>query len=78
MKKNKVNLESALKQFDALLPEDYREPYKKALTICKDSGAGTKDACEVAHKVLVCFYNNNPKFTFAWKNICNVVFCCRK
>lgn len=65
MKKNKVNYDSAMKQFDILLPDDYREPYKKALTICKDAAPGIKDACEVAHKVIVCFYQNTPKFTFA-------------
>lgn len=65
MKKNKVTYESAIKQFDALLPDDYKEPYKKGLTICKDATGGVKSAPEAAYNVLKCFYANNPKFTFA-------------
>lgn len=65
MKKNKVTYETALKQFDALLPDDLVEPYKNGLTICKDSTGGVKSALEVAYVLLKCFYANNPKFTFA-------------
>lgn len=65
MKKNKINFEGAMKQFDALLPDEYVEPFKSALTICKDAANGEKNACEAAYKFLHCFYDNNPKFTFA-------------
>lgn len=64
MKKSKINFEGAIKQFDVLLPDDYKEPYKSALTICKDSANGEKNACEAAYKLLICFKDNNPKFTF--------------
>lgn len=37
MKKNKINYEAAMKQFDLLLPEELLEPYKRSLAICKDS-----------------------------------------
>lgn len=65
MKKSKINYDAAMKQFDLLLPDDYREPYKSALTTCKDSSAGVKDPCEAAMALLKCFYANNSKFTFA-------------
>lgn len=64
MKKSKVQLEGALKQFDLLLPDDYKEPYKNSLIKCKDEGKGNKDACEVAYAILQCFYKNNDKFVF--------------
>lgn len=38
MKKNKVNYDAAMKQMDMLMPEELKEPYKTALTTCKDSG----------------------------------------
>lgn len=63
MKKAKVNYEAAMKQFDLLLPDDYKEPYKSALTKCKDEGNGEKQMCEAAYKILICFRDNNPKFT---------------
>lgn len=66
MKKNKINYDAAMKQFDALLPDELVDPFKNALTVCKDATAGEKNACEAASKFLVCFYNNNPNFTFAW------------
>lgn len=65
MKKNKITYESAMKQFDTLLPEDYKQPYKDALTKCKDSTGGEKNACDASYKFLKCFYENNSKFTFA-------------
>lgn len=65
MKKNKILYESAMKQFEVLLPEDYKEPYKTALTKCKDSTGGAKNACDAAYNMLKCFYDNNSKFTFA-------------
>ncbi|XP_055326704.1 uncharacterized protein LOC129580383 [Sitodiplosis mosellana] len=65
MKKNKVLYESAMKQFDVLLPEDYKQPYKHALEACKDATGGAKNACDAAYNFLKCFYDNNTKFTFA-------------
>lgn len=64
MKKNKVNYDAAMKQFDTLLPDNMKEPYKQALTTCKDSANGEKNACEVAYKLINCFRANNPMFTF--------------
>lgn len=65
MKKNKITYDSALKQFDVLLPDDYKEPYKHALSVCKDSTGGVKNACDAAYNFVQCFYKNNSKFTFA-------------
>lgn len=64
MKKNKLNPEGALKQFDALLPESMKEPYKNALIACKDSLNGIKNPCDAAFAFLKCFQANNPKFAF--------------
>lgn len=64
MRKSKINYEAAIKQFDLLLPDSMKEEYKNAMTICKDSTDGEKNACEAAHKMIVCFANSNPKFTF--------------
>lgn len=65
MKKNKVTYDSAIRQFDALLPEDYKGPYKHGLEKCKDATGGAKNACDAAYNVLICFRDNNSKFTFA-------------
>lgn len=65
MKKNKILLESTKKQFDALLPNEYKEPWKHALDVCKDSSGGVKNACDAAMNFVKCFHANNPKFTFA-------------
>lgn len=64
MKKSKINYEAAMKQFDLLLPDDMKEPYKSALTKCKDVSNGEKNPCEAAYKLLICFKDSNPKFTF--------------
>lgn len=64
MKKSKINFDAAMKQFDTMLPDELKEPYKAALTICKDSTNGEKNACEAAYKLVLCFKDNNPKFTF--------------
>lgn len=63
MRKNKINFDAAMKQFDALLPDNMKEPYKNALIKCKDVANGEKNACEAAYKLLICFVNNNPEFT---------------
>lgn len=64
MKKNKINYDAAMKQFETLLPDNMKGPYKDALTKCKDVGGGEKNACEVAYKLLNCFRDNCPIFTF--------------
>lgn len=64
MKKSKINYEAAMKQFDMLLPDEMKGPYLSALTTCKDAANGEKNACEAAFKLLICFKDNNPKFTF--------------
>lgn len=65
MKKNKVAYDSAMKQFDVLLPADFKEPFKTGLGKCKDATGGVKNACDAAYNFLKCFYENNSKFTFA-------------
>lgn len=47
MKKTKLNYDAAIKQIDMMMPDDMKEPNKKALTMCKDSINGVKDPCEV-------------------------------
>lgn len=64
MKKNKILFDSAMKQFDTLLPDSMKDDYKNALTKCKDSAGGEKNPCEVAYKLAVCNHANNPSFTF--------------
>lgn len=64
MRKSKINFENAIKQFDIMLPDDLKDLYKTALTACKDSANGEKNACEAAYKLVTCFADNNPKFTF--------------
>lgn len=64
MKKSKVMVEAALKQFDLLLPDDMKEPYKTSLNICKDSTKGVKDNCEAAYILTQCFFKNNDRFLF--------------
>lgn len=64
MRKSKVNFDAAMKQFDLLLPDDMKEVYKSALTTCKEATNGEKNACEAAYKMVICFANNNSKFTF--------------
>lgn len=64
MKKNKVNYDAAMKQFDTMLPDDMKDDYKNALTACKDAAAGEKNACEAAYKFILCFQKNNPQFAF--------------
>lgn len=41
LRKTKVNYESAMKQIDLLLPEEFIEPTKHALNMCKDSSKFT-------------------------------------
>lgn len=48
MRKSKVNYDAAMKQFDLLLPDSMKDDYKNALTKCKDSANGEKNACEVS------------------------------
>lgn len=63
MKKNKVNFEQTIKQFDALLPEEYKEPWIHALTVCQEEVRVVKNPCESAYNIVTCFHANNDKFT---------------
>lgn len=65
MKKNKVTYDSAMKQFDVLLPDELKSDYKKALNTCKDATGGEKVPMEAALNVVKCLYANIPNFTFA-------------
>ena len=64
MRKNKINFDGAMKQFDTLLPDHMKEDYKNGLTACKDSAGGEKNPCEVAYKLIECNFKNNPSFSF--------------
>lgn len=64
MKKNKITYDAAMKQFDMLLPDEMRDPYKKSLTICKDSANGIKDSCEAAFVVIKCMFKENEVMMF--------------
>lgn len=64
MKKSKILYESAIKQFDLLLPDDMKEPYKNSLNVCKDVIKGIKDGCEAGIILVQCFFKNNDKFIF--------------
>lgn len=65
MKKNKVLIDVAKRQFDVLLPPEYKETWKGALDACKDGTGGAKNACDAAINFVKCFRDNNPTFTFA-------------
>lgn len=64
MRKSKVNYDSAMKQFDIILPDSMKNDWKNALTMCKDATGGEKNPCEAAYKMIICFSDNNPTFTF--------------
>lgn len=64
MRKSKVNVEAALKQFDLLLPDSMKDAWKSAMNACRDSNDGEKNACEAAYKVVSCFAKNNEKWVF--------------
>lgn len=64
MRKNKVNFDAAMKQFDTLLPDHMKDDYKNGLTACKDAGGAEKNPCEVAQKLILCNFKSNPQFTF--------------
>lgn len=65
MKKNKILFDAAKRQFDVLLPDEYKEPWKHALEVCKDGTGGAKNPCDAAINFVKCFRDNNPLFTFA-------------
>lgn len=64
MRKNKINYDAAMKQFDTLLPDHMKDDYKNSLTTCKDAAGGEKNACEVAHKLILCSFKTNKSFSF--------------
>lgn len=65
MKKNKFLHEETTRAFNTLLPEDYKEPWKNAVTVCKDEIKVVRNQCDLALNIIQCFHKNNPKFTFA-------------
>lgn len=69
VKKGKMNVDSVLKNIDTLMPDELREDTKRAITVCKDAGAGIKDYCDAAYTILKCFFTENPKFFFPWNKI---------
>lgn len=64
MKKSKIMKDAALKQFDLLLPDDMKEPYRNAMDVCQDIGKGVSGNCEVAYALTQCFFKNNDRFLF--------------
>lgn len=54
MKKNKVIYEAAIKQMDLLLPEDLAEPYKYAMTVCKDTG--NLNSCFITETIITALF----------------------
>lgn len=64
MKKSKIQYDSALKQIESMMPDEIKEPNKKALVACKDSTSGIKDPCEAGYALLKCIFKSNPDFMF--------------
>lgn len=64
MRKNKLNFDAAMKQFDTLLPDNMKDDYKNGLNACKDAIGGEKNPCDAAFKLIKCNAENNPSFTF--------------
>ncbi|XP_033169969.1 general odorant-binding protein 19a [Drosophila mauritiana] len=66
IKKGKFQLEPTLKQMDIMLPDSYKDEYRKGIHLCKDSTVGLKNApnCDPAHALLSCLKNNIKVFVF--------------
>ncbi|EDV46811.1 general odorant-binding protein 19a [Drosophila erecta] len=66
IKKGKFQLEPTLKQMDIMLPDSYKDAYRKGINLCKDSTVGLKNApnCDPAHALLSCLKNNINVFVF--------------
>ncbi|XP_070495849.1 general odorant-binding protein 72-like, partial [Chironomus tepperi] len=64
VKKGKMNVDSVIKNIDTLMPDELREDTKRAVSVCKDFGAGNKDYCDAAYTILKCFFKENPNFFF--------------
>lgn len=64
MKKAKLNYDAAIKQIDTMMPEEMKEPNKRALEACKNAVNGIKDPCEAGYTILKCIVKENPDFTF--------------
>lgn len=65
MKRNKVDYELTIRQFDNLLPEEMKGPWKHALNVCQDKVTVVKDKCDYALNIIECFHANNEKYIFA-------------
>ncbi|XP_014096691.2 general odorant-binding protein 19a [Bactrocera oleae] len=64
MKKGKFLYESALKQIDLLMPDNYKEDYRNGLTKCKDVTSGIKNNCDASYALLICMRDNISMFLF--------------
>ncbi|XP_039499593.1 general odorant-binding protein 19a [Drosophila santomea] len=66
IKKGKFQVESTLKQMDIMLPDSYKEDYRKGIHLCKDSTVGLKNApnCDPAYALLSCLKSNIKVFVF--------------
>uniref|UniRef100_A0A0K8TYL8 General odorant-binding protein 19a n=1 Tax=Bactrocera latifrons TaxID=174628 RepID=A0A0K8TYL8_BACLA len=64
MKKGKFLYESALKQIDLLMPDNYKDDYRNGLAKCKDVTSGIKNNCDASYALLICMRDNISKFLF--------------
>lgn len=64
MKRSKINIEAALKQFNMLLPDSIKEPFINGFNICKDKPKGLKDQCEAGFTLTKCMQENIKGFVF--------------
>lgn len=64
VKRTKVLPEAAVKQFDVLLPDEYKKHYMNAMDTCKGVVAGIKDLCELGFAITKCFQGSMPTFFF--------------
>ncbi|KAH8421444.1 hypothetical protein KR009_007899, partial [Drosophila setifemur] len=66
IKKGKFQLDATLKQMDLMLPDNYKEEYRRGINLCKDATVGLKNApnCDPAHALLSCLKGNIKVFLF--------------
>lgn len=64
MTKNKLNFDNTRKQIEAFLPDEMKVPLLKTMDICEKKIEITKNACDTAYNLAVCFQENNPDTPF--------------
>ncbi|KAH8343393.1 hypothetical protein KR059_009981, partial [Drosophila kikkawai] len=66
IKKGKFQLDATIKQMEIMLPDSYKEDYRRGIQLCKDSTVGLKNApnCDPAHALLSCLKSNIKDFVF--------------